>query len=399
MNSIDTIFWLFAGFAFAFGAVVGSFLNVVIFRVPAGLSVVHPPSRCPNCDASIRWYDNIPILSWAVFLGGKCRDCDAPIFGQYALVEALTGALTLALWYNVAHTPFASMQAFEQTPAINYLLPFGLYFIFICLLVVITFVDLEHLLIPHRFTLPGIVLGIGVPFLFKYVMPPGSLAGFWPPVTPMESIIGAIAGGATVVAIFYGYFALRGVPGIGGGDVTLMALVGAWLGWPALVFVFFAASLQGVIAAGLATVFGGGLLRDSATIFEEDMRPEELPPDESLPDQAIVNDDRPKQTSPDESALEDAPSENRPIEDTALENTALENTALENAPLNTAAVEDESTMGAAPDVDADIDVAPPGAMAVPFGPFIALAALEFFFIGDFLPSAFSMSYLYQFGHW
>lgn len=358
MNSIDTIFWLFAGFAFAFGAVVGSFLNVVIFRVPAGLSVVHPPSRCPNCDASIRWYDNIPIISWAVFLRGKCRDCAAPISGQYALVEALTGLLTLALWYKVAHASFASVQVFEQTPAISYLLPFGLYFVLICLLIVITFVDLEHLLIPHVFTLPGIALGIGVPFLFNTVMPPGSLTGFWPPVTPMESIIGAIAGGLTVIAIFYGYFALRGVPGIGGGDVTLMALVGAWLGWPSLVFVFFAASMQGVVAAGLAMLFGGGLLRDSATIFEED----ELEDDESTNGQNAAHEN----AQPDDEA--DAKS---PVGDEA----------------NALAKDEED------------EVVAPGALAVPFGPFIALAALEFFFIGDQLPSAFSMSYLYKYGFW
>ncbi|TDP71947.1 prepilin signal peptidase PulO-like enzyme (type II secretory pathway) [Bradymonas sediminis] len=352
MNSIDTIFWLFAGFAFVFGAVVGSFLNVVIYRVPAGLSVVHPPSRCPNCDASIRWHDNIPILSWALFLRGKCRDCGVPISGQYAMVEALTGSLTLALWYKIAHKPFASMEAFQQTEPISYLLPFGLYFVFICLLVVITFVDLEHLLIPHGFTLPGIALGIGVPFLFNAVMPPGSLVGFWPPVTPMESIIGAVAGGVTVIAIFYGYFALRGVPGIGGGDVTLMALVGAWLGWPSLVFVFFAASMQGVIAAGLAMLFGGGLLRDSATIFEED----ELPSDAA------------------------------PAQDDALAQGDAR-AALDSA-------EDKDT--ADESIDDEVEA---GALAVPFGPFIALAALEFFFVGNLLPSAFSMSYLYKYGFW
>lgn len=363
MTSINTIFWLFAGFAFVFGAVVGSFLNVVIYRVPAGLSVVHPPSHCPRCDAAIRWYDNIPIISWAVFLRARCRDCGAPISGQYALVEALTGALTLALWYKVARQPFGSMQLFEQTPAISYLLPFGLYFIFICLLVVITFVDLEHLLIPHRFSLPGIALGIATPFVFNALMPAGSLAGFWPPVTPMESIIGALAGGVAVIAIFYGYFALRGVPGIGGGDVTLMALVGAWLGWPALVFVFFAASMQGVVAAGLAMVFGGGLLRDSATIFEED------------------------------APTEDAPS---PGDDVQPEPVAApaEGGADRHDEDDIAAAQDAHTPAAH-----EPEGATPGAMAVPFGPFIALAALEFFFVGDLLPTAFSMSYLYKYGFW
>src|SRR5690554_3761774 len=342
MTSIDTIFWLFAGFAFVFGAVVGSFLNVVIFRVPAGLSVVHPPSHCPRCDAGIRWYDNIPIISWAIFLRAKCRDCGAPISGQYALVEALTGALTLALWYKDARAPFASMQVFEQTPAISYLLPFGLYFVFICLLVVITFVDLEHLLIPHRFSLPGIALGIATPFLFNALMPAGSLVGFWPPVTPMESIIGAIAGGVTVIAIFYGYFALRGVPGMGGGDVTLMAMVGAWLGWPSLVFIFFAASLQALVGAGVAHLFGLDFLKDGAEVFADD--------------EPLGFRDQKEEASVDDAAEGEGE-------------------------------EDES----AEEVD---DTIPAGKLALPFGPFIALAALEFLILGPYLPDALSMRYFY-----
>lgn len=327
--NIDAIYWMGAAFAFVFGAVVGSFLNVVIYRVPAGLSVVSPPSRCPVCESTIRWYDNIPIISWALLLRGKCRDCGTPIPARYALVEGLTGVLTAGLWFKVAHPFFVSTATFAQTPAVTYLLPFGLYFFFLCLMVVITFVDLDHTIIPHKFTLPGMVVGVATPLLFNWLLESGALGGFWPPVTLFESIVGLIAGGLAVIVIFYAYFALRGIAGIGGGDVTLMALVGAWLGWPALIFVFFAASMQGTLAAATAMLLGGGsLLRDHGELMAEDEAEEE-----ELGEEAE---------------------------------------------------------------DAEEAASP---MAVPFGPFIALAAVEHFFFGDLLPAALSMSYLYEFGHW
>jgi prepilin signal peptidase PulO-like enzyme (type II secretory pathway) len=276
------------------------------------------------------------------------------------MVEGLTGLLTAALWLKVATPSFASTEVFAQTPAINYLLPFGLYFIFICLLVVITFVDLEHLIIPHSFTLPGMVVGLATPLLINWFLEPGALAHFWPKVTVFESVVGLIAGGAVVVIIFYSYFAVRGVAGIGGGDVTLMALVGAWLGWPALVFVFFAASVQGTLAAVGAMVFGGGLLRDSAEIFAED----EVDGDETL--------------------SEDSEADTVAVIDTAVDDGRVEDDEK---------VEDNEKVEDAPDEE---ELAQ-GGMAVPFGPFIALAAAEHFFIGELLPPMVSMSYLYSFG--
>lgn len=345
--TVDAIFWILTGFAFALGAVVGSFLNVVIYRVPEGLSVVHPPSRCPVCETRIRWFDNIPIISWALLLRGKCRDCDTPIPARYAVVEALTGVLTAALWYKVAHGAFESTVAFEQTAPINYLLPFGLYFIFVCLLIVITFVDLDHTIIPHQFTLPGMVIGVATPLLFGWLLEPGALADFWPKVTLFESVVGLFAGGLVVIAIFYAYFAVRGIAGIGGGDVTLMALVGAWLGWPALIFVLFAASFQGVLAAAVAAVVGGGLLRNSADILAEDEEAEDAQEPETV---------------------------DRIDQDTVA--TLEEPSDAENP--------EES------------EEEPEGGLAVPFGPFIALAAAELFFIGNLLPPMVSMSYLYTY---
>jgi leader peptidase (prepilin peptidase) / N-methyltransferase len=365
--TLDVLFWTFTGFAFALGAVVGSFLNVVIHRVPAEMSIISPPSHCPVCEHQIRWYDNIPIISWALILRGKCRNCATSIPARYAIVEGLTAALTAALWVKVAGGAFESTAVFESTPPIDYVLPFVLYLVFVCLLIVISFVDLEHLIIPHRFTLLGMALGLATPWIFSWTLEPGALGGFWPPVTPMESLIGFVAGGLTVVIIFYAYFAIRGVAGIGGGDVTLMALVGAWLGWPALVFIFFAASVQGTLAAAVAMLAGGGLLRDSAEIFAEDELAEEAKA--RLEDDAVAQIAQPDQASevPGEDVIE----------------------ADENADSS------EEEAAAAEDADGEAQ----GGLAVPFGPFIALAALEHFFVGDLLPAAISMSYLYTFGSW
>ncbi|MFU8802472.1 MAG: prepilin peptidase [Bradymonadaceae bacterium] len=339
--SLQTIFWIGLGFAFILGAIVGSFLNVVIYRVPAGLSVVSPASRCPHCESPIRWYDNVPILSWALWLGRKCRDCRAPIPARYALVEALTGALAAAVWFKVAGPHFRDLHYLDELIPAAFLVPFGFYFIFICILVAITFVDLDHYLIPHEFTLPAMAIGVIAAFVMnsEAVIPAGGLADLWPPVTPMMSVIGLIVGGLVVVALFVVYYAVRGVEGIGGGDVTLMAVMGAWLGWPALIFIFFAASIQGLIAAGIGAIFGAGFLKHSSEIlddFDESAEPE-----------------------------------------------------LATAPAQ--ALEADGTIEINDDGEAE---EPAGGLAVPFGPFICLAGLEFFFFGAHLPMAFSMSYLY-----
>lgn len=313
-------------FAFMFGAAIGSFLNVVIYRVPAGLSVVHPPSRCPKCESPIKWYDNIPVLSWCL-LGGRCRNCRAPISPRYALVELLTGTLAAVLWYMWAGQVMDSNTVPDALMWRFLVIPWVLRFTFIALLIVIAFVDLDHFIIPHRFTIPGTILGLAAPWIFDLVLGKEYLLYVWPPITPWTSFIGFLLGGLIVVFVFYLYLAARGVEGMGGGDVTLMAMVGAWLGWPALVFIFFAASLQGLIAAGVARVFGLAYLKDGAEVFADD-EPLGFRDPDAVPDE--------------------------PLSDTV----------------------------------------PAGKLAVPFGPFIALAAAEFLIFGQYLPPELSMVYLY-----
>jgi leader peptidase (prepilin peptidase) / N-methyltransferase len=343
-----TVFWIGLGFAFALGAVVGSFLNVVIYRVPAGLSVVTPGSHCPHCHHAIRWYDNVPILAWLIWLRRRCRDCATPIPARYALVEALTGLLSAGVWFKVAWPVFSEARYLDDLVPSAVLLPFGFYFVFVCILVAITFVDLDHYLIPHEFTVPAMVLGVVAAFALnsEALIPAGAIAHLWPPVTPWMSVIGLLAGGAVVVALFVVYFAVRGTEGIGGGDVTLMAVMGAWLGWPALIFIFFAASVQGLIAAGLGALFGASFLKHSSEILGEDGTLEAPEQDEADPE------------------------------------------------VNDAAVGEAPDAQASSEGEGEEDETAPGGLAVPFGPFICLAGLEFFFFGDLLPMAFSMSYLY-----
>ena len=411
----DSFFYILSGFAFAFGAVIGSFLNVVAHRFPTGQSVVLPRSRCPSCKSPIRWYDNIPVVSWFV-LDGQCRDCDAPISMRYALVELATGFLGFALWIKVAGPHFRTVggEAIPGLPAPapnvaalpwgSIGLAFGLYFFFLALLVLISLVDVDHYLIPHEFTLPGIVIGIvGVGLLnSSTVMAPESIVALWPPVTLTSSLIGAIGGGLAVVLLFYLYFAVRGIAGLGGGDVTMMALVGAWLGWPALVFVFFAASIQGLIAAGIGVVFGVDFLRNSSDILaEEDPREAARKAeaekdgnlevdDDSLSDESDESDDDSLSDEGDDEPLSDEgdESDDEPLSDESDDEPLSDEG--DDEPLsdesNDELLSDES--------DSDDDSSSEGGLAVPFGPFIALAALEYFFIGEFLPDWLSLSYLY-----
>ena len=322
-------------FAALFGAVIGSFLNVVIHRVPLGASVVVPGSHCPVCQANITWYDNIPVFSWLVLLDGKCRQCKTPISIRYTLVEALMGILAGALWVKVLdpYMHYPSMELWAQVPELVGL--FGLYFTFVALLVSIAFIDLEHFIIPHGLSIPGILLGLASPWVVGWLYEPEHVFKLWPPVTPTASLIGALAGAAAIIAVFVLYFMARGVAGMGGGDVTLMAMAGAWLGWPALIFIFFTASIQGLIAAGLSHVFGLNLAKGADELFDQEHEEAKDP----------------------EQASEEPEKEE---EDEAQERQ---------------------------------DKAP---MAIPFGPFIVLSALEFFFLGPLLPPSLSLTYLYAF---
>ena len=205
---------IYGFFAFLTGAVVGSFLNVCICRLPKDESVVVPASHCTTCDYQIRWYDNIPIVSY-LWLRGRCRRCGQRISAQYPLVELLNGALALALFLKFG-------------PG----LVFAVLFLFCSALVVVTFIDLEHRIIPDAITLPGIVLGFAVSFLF-------------PRLGWLNSLIGIVAGGGSLLLIAYLYQALAKKEGMGGGDIKLLAMMGAFFGWQSILFIIFAASLVG----------------------------------------------------------------------------------------------------------------------------------------------------------
>lgn len=202
--------------AFIFGAVVGSFLNVCIYRLPKNVSIVFPPSHCPVCDYKIRWYDNIPILSY-LFLRGKCRSCGSPISAQYPVVEGLNGLLTMFLFMRFGLS-FA----------------FAVLFLFCCAMVVITFIDLEHQIIPDVISLPGIVIG----FIFSF---------FIPQLGWLNSLLGILFGGGSLYLVAYLYHKFTGKEGMGGGDIKLLAMMGAFFGWKAIPFIIFVSSLVGSI--------------------------------------------------------------------------------------------------------------------------------------------------------
>lgn len=233
---MSTPYVIYALFAFVLGAVVGSFLNVCICRMPEGESVVSPPSHCPKCDYRIRWYDNIPILSY-LLLRGKCRGCQASISLTYPMVELLNALITLALFLRVLPPRLLA----EAPPEIVLRLGvvFAVLFVFCSALVVVTFIDLEHQVIPDSITLPGIVIGFIASF-------------FIPQLGWVNSLIGIVAGGGSLLLIAYGYELVAKKEGMGGGDVKLLAMMGAFLGWKAIIFIIFTASLIGsVIGVGV----------------------------------------------------------------------------------------------------------------------------------------------------
>jgi leader peptidase (prepilin peptidase)/N-methyltransferase len=224
LELLDSAPWL-GPILFLLGATVGSFLNVVIHRLPEpGRSIVRPRSACPACGAAIAWYDNVPLVSFLA-LRARCRACRAPISWRYPLVEALTGGLLVLLWWR-----------FGLSAAL------GVHFAFSAALVAISFIDLDHRIIPNEISLPGILVGFGCSFLWP---------GFW-----LDSLIGLVVGGGGLYLLSWGYALVRGRDGMGMGDVKLLAMLGAWLGWRSLLFIVLFASLQGVLASVILVLAG-----------------------------------------------------------------------------------------------------------------------------------------------
>lgn len=232
---------------FGFGLVFGSFLNVCIYRLPLGLSVVAPRSACPKCKGLIAFYDNIPVVSWLV-LGGRCRHCKTPISPRYLVIELLTGAL------------FASCYVY-----FGWTLSTLKYCVFSFLLLGLIFTDAETKLLPDKLTLPGLALGV----IFSWFVPVNDLASqFLPGVVNLKlsgylsmrilSLVDSGLGAAVGACFIYGagaiYLRWRGTEGMGFGDVKLMAMVGAFLGMKLTVLTIFSASVAGSLF-GLATVF------------------------------------------------------------------------------------------------------------------------------------------------
>lgn len=208
------VLWSF--YLFVIGACLGSFANVIIYRLPQGLSVVLPRSYCYACRKPILWYDNIPLISW-LLLRGKCRHCQAPFSVRYWIVELMTALLFMSLYIYMGFT----WTFFE-------------YLIFIFGLVVCTFIDFDHMILPDEFTLSGIVLGL-------------LGAALNPEREFLDSLWGVLLGGGFLWAIAYIYFALTKRDGMGGGDIKLLAWIGAILGWKAIPFVILLSSVIGTI--------------------------------------------------------------------------------------------------------------------------------------------------------
>jgi leader peptidase (prepilin peptidase) / N-methyltransferase len=219
----------------AFGFAIGSFLNVVIHRIPRDESIVFPNSRCPVCGGAIKPYDNVPVLSY-LLLRGRCRHCRTPISARYPAVEALTGLL-FALTF--AHDGVAPV------------LPFDL--IFVAVLVALVFIDAEHMILPDVITLPSFIMALIcralVPNLFGLGPLTAGLMKSWPAwaVSLFGALVGALVGGGSLWLIGWLWQRLRGVEAMGLGDVKMMFMVGAFLGYPRTLLTLFIGVLTGSI--------------------------------------------------------------------------------------------------------------------------------------------------------
>ncbi len=234
-------------FAFALGAIVGSFLNVVIHRVPNELSIVFPNSACPNCKAPIKPYDNVPILSWLI-LGGKCRGCKDKISIRYPAVELLTAFVFITVFWQIGLNPF---------------LPVCL--VFAAVIISLVFIDAEHMILPNVITYPLFVFAFLVRIVYPLVFETSYFSDFaFAPLASMAAypawfaslaggVLGALAGGGSLWLVGEIWKRLRGVEAMGLGDVKMMLGVGALLGWRLSVLAIFLAAFTGAVI-GIAVI-------------------------------------------------------------------------------------------------------------------------------------------------
>lgn len=218
---------LYAGLV---GLVAGSYLNVVIHRLPRSLSTVLPRSRCPACGAPIRPRDNVPLISW-LLLRGRCRACRAPISPRYPLVEAATALLFVVCMERFGPTPSALLGA-----------------LFCALMVALAGIDFEHLILPDRITLPGIALGVAAQLVVPWV-------GLW------GALLGAALGAGVLLAAYGLWWLVRREEGLGLGDVKMLAMVGAFLGWQGVLVTLFVGAATGAVFGLALVVLGRGGMR------------------------------------------------------------------------------------------------------------------------------------------
>lgn len=219
---------------FCVGTVVGSFLNVCIYRIPWQKSVIWPASHCPRCLNPIGASDNIPIVGWLA-LRGECRSCGLPIAARYPLIEALVGLLFLGLY--VVDVILADRESWGQIP-VSSLATLAYHCLLVALLVAATFIDYDLLIIPDEVTVTGMVLGVGLGAAFPWIRPEPSTAatfgaGLW------VGVLGLLIGGGLTASIRSSFSFLLRREAMGFGDVTLMAMIGAFLGWRAAILTFF----------------------------------------------------------------------------------------------------------------------------------------------------------------
>jgi leader peptidase (prepilin peptidase)/N-methyltransferase len=212
-----------------FGLCIGSFLNVCASRLPLGKSIVYPGSRCTSCGRELSWFDNLPVLSW-VALRGRCRTCKQSVSWMYPAVEIVT-ALVFAITYLTYGLTFLGIVRV----------------VFACAMIVLFVTDLQHKILPNVITLPGVILG----FVCSVFLPPG-----W-----TSSLIGLIVGGGFLLAIAEAYHRIRGQEGLGMGDVKLLAMIGAFLGWKLVLLTLVFASFTGSLAGGLLIASGRGSMK------------------------------------------------------------------------------------------------------------------------------------------
>lgn len=208
------------------GFCIGSFLNVCIYRLPRGESLAWPGSRCTSCGRALSWFENIPVVSWVV-LGGRCRSCRTAISPLYPIVELLTAMTLVGVYWLYGLTALGALRA-----------------LFACSLIVLFVTDLQHKILPNVITLPGIVIG----FISSLFLPPG-----W-----FDSLIGIVVGAGTLFAISEAYYRLRGQEGMGMGDVKLLGMIGAFLGWKLVLLTLVFASFTGSLVGGAFIVSGRG---------------------------------------------------------------------------------------------------------------------------------------------